>query len=348
MPIELQITGGTSRTDEEIEDLFGNAIKAATGSPISVSYDDTAGTVEIDSSGASDEQIEDAVAGFLSGVNGITVTQDDANDTIKVDLDQSVISHDSIDQSTVSSDDHHPRYTNEEVRDVIGAALNGGANISLAINDSGDSITINTSALNQEEVEDVVDGLLSPGTGITLSYSDAGGSLTVALDQSVISHDSIDQSSVSEGDHHNYPLQGSDIDLSDIAGENITVDATNNELDASGGADPGQIPKVQFEPGMSEWGSTLNNAEVYRMDLLSGEVFELERLAIPLRGGGTDGNLVIDVYDVAAGVVIDSTTAGTTSTAGGTSNSGGAIIVRITNNSSNTIEAGPIVRGHIQ
>lgn len=72
---------------------------------------------------------------------------------------ESSISHDGIDQTTVDSDDHHAKYTDEEAQDAVGTIL-----------------------------------------GSLFTYDDATPQIT--LDEGEISHDGIDQSTVSADDHH--------------------------------------------------------------------------------------------------------------------------------------------------
>lgn len=45
-------------------------------------------------------------------------------------------------------------YTDEQVRDVIGAALVAGANIGITVNDAGDTITINVTGLDSGDISD--------------------------------------------------------------------------------------------------------------------------------------------------------------------------------------------------
>ena len=79
----------------------------------------------------------------------------------------------------------------------------------------------------------------------------------------------------------------------------------------------------------------------------SGEVFNLERVEFRQKGGGSSTSASVDVYDVTAAAVIDSTTLGSTSTTGGTSGSGNVVVVRVSNSTGAAIDAAPIVRGWI-
>ncbi|MFC7131656.1 MULTISPECIES: hypothetical protein [Salinibaculum] len=111
---------------------------------------------------------------------------------------QNIVSHGSL--LDVGPDNHHTRYTNEEARDAIGTALSAAGNISISVNDSGDTITVDTAALNQEQVEDAVAALLAGGNALSVSYDDVGNTLTVSVNEGQINHDNI--SGVSADDHH--------------------------------------------------------------------------------------------------------------------------------------------------
>lgn len=90
----------------------------------------------------------------------------------------------------------------EAVQDIANGLLSGGTNISLSYDDANDVLTVDTSALNQEEVEDAVGALVTAGNAITINYDDANDALAIGVDESAISHDGIDQSTVSSDDHH--------------------------------------------------------------------------------------------------------------------------------------------------
>lgn len=139
-----------------------------------------------------------------SGSFGGSYSDEDAVDAINADADHgSTASHDYFsgshdDLTDVSSDDHHTRYSDEEAQDAVAAALVGSGNVSVTYDDATDTITVDTSALNEEEVEDAVSTLLSGGTGISLSYDDANDTLTI--DGFSGSH--TDLTDVSSDDHH--------------------------------------------------------------------------------------------------------------------------------------------------
>lgn len=71
----------------------------------------------------------------------------------------------------------------ELIRDTIGTALVAGTNITIVVNDAGDTITINATGgsggLDTEAVQDAVAAMLVAGTNVSLVYNDTTGLLTV-------------------------------------------------------------------------------------------------------------------------------------------------------------------------
>jgi len=105
--------------------------------------------------------------------------------------------------------------------------------------------------------------------------------------------------------------------------------------------------KMVYEVGMATWGDGLSNEEIHRINLESGEQLELDRVELRLKGGGSNSNLNIDVYDVDTSSVIDSANAGSTSLEGGRSSEGATVIVRISNSTGADQTSSAIVRGKI-
>jgi hypothetical protein len=149
---------------EEIPSIIGNASKIL--------------AVKSDASGLewiaqavpySDENARDAIAAALVAGTNVTITNNDAANTI-------TISAASIGLNA------------EEVRDTIGAALRAGTNMSWSINDTGDTITVSTSALDAEGVRDTIGAALVAGANIAISVNDTANTIAVAatMDQEVI------------------------------------------------------------------------------------------------------------------------------------------------------------------
>jgi hypothetical protein len=69
----------------------------------------------------------------------------------------------------------------ERIRDVIGTALVAGSNISITVNDPGDTITIASSATyTDEQVRDVIGAALVAGSNVTITVNDPGDTITIA------------------------------------------------------------------------------------------------------------------------------------------------------------------------
>lgn len=72
----------------------------------------------------------------------------------------------------------------ERVRDVIGAALMPGTNISITVNDAGDEITINATgaSYSDEQARDVIAAALVEVAGIDIIYDDVADTITFTVD----------------------------------------------------------------------------------------------------------------------------------------------------------------------
>jgi len=82
----------------------------------------------------------------------------------------------------------------EQIEDWVGSLVVGGTNVTVSYDDNGDSVTVDTSALDAEEVRDEVGTLLSGGNGITVSVDDENDTVTVALPSNSVTDDEIDES----------------------------------------------------------------------------------------------------------------------------------------------------------
>ncbi len=103
---------------------------------------------------------------------------------------------DHSDLSNITESDHR---TDENIEDLVNSLLVAGDKLSWTYDDAGDTLTIDTTALDEEEVEDAVNSLISDGNAITTTYDDANDTLTVSVDETSISHENI--SDVSTADH---------------------------------------------------------------------------------------------------------------------------------------------------
>lgn len=84
----------------------------------------------------------------------------------------------------------------------------------------------------------------------------------------------------------------------------------------------------------TEWTTALDSTEVWRLDCESNERLVVYRLETKFKGGGTDPDFNIDLYDVTTGSVIASTSDVVTGDPVGMSDLGSTVIARLTNNTS--------------
>lgn len=147
-------------------------------------------------------------------------------------------------------------------------------------------------------------------------------------------------------------------------GTNPTVGGTNvlyheghvptfSEVAGTATEDQLDFKEVPVSINHTKWADGLLDEEIIRYDLETGEVLEVHRLDLQLKGGGsltTPSNFTIEVYDVTNATVVASDSAdGTVSTGNplGSSGSGATCIVRMTNSSGSYQNAGIGGRLHI-
>jgi hypothetical protein len=153
---------------ESVQDIAGPMIQG-TGIATAV-YNDSAGTVSVD---VPVEAIDDRVAALLVAGNGISLSYNDAANTLTI--------------ANAAPDTGVPP-SGEDIDDRVAALLTAGTGISLTYNDASNSLTITNTipggggggGLTLEEVDDRVAQLLVAGTNVTLTYDDAANTLTIA------------------------------------------------------------------------------------------------------------------------------------------------------------------------
>ncbi len=146
---------------EIIRDIAGSSLLA--GSGISITPNDAGDTIIVTNTAVLDtEQIVDAVAAALvAGNNNLIIAYDDALNTITLTAQTS----------------------SETVRDTMGTALVAGANITITVNDTLDTITIagtGGGSTDPEIVRDTMATALVGGTGVTVTPNDGADTITVA------------------------------------------------------------------------------------------------------------------------------------------------------------------------
>ena len=210
------------QTDEEIQDVVGGMLTGNTETGITVTYQDSDGTIDfsvasqtdenftsalktkldgLSSSGGSttDEEIQDVVGGMLSGntETGIAVTYDDSDGTIdfavasQTDENFTSADHTKLDgiETGATADQ-----TDEEIQDVVGGMLTGNteSGISATYDDTNGKINLSVSSQTDENftsaLKTKLDGITgSGGTISTEDVQDAIGSMLVGNSESGIS-----------------------------------------------------------------------------------------------------------------------------------------------------------------
>lgn len=169
--------GDITDFNEGVDDRVSSLLQA--GDNISLSYDDNANTLTINST-LGTEEVQDAIGTYLIGGSGITVSYDDSTGYTTVELSDPTI------QSTDVTD------FVEAVQDVVGSGagiegfLRNGSGINLAYNDVNNTVTVEVTGIPSSlitdftnAVSDTVDTTLSAGTGLSLDYDNNTNTLTV-------------------------------------------------------------------------------------------------------------------------------------------------------------------------
>ena len=135
------------------------------------------------------ERIQDIVGAMVTGntESGITVTYEDSDGTLDFSTTLGSLAGTSDNITEGSTNLFH---TNERVDDRVNALLQAGTNMSLSYDDAANTLTISSSGKTQEEIEDIVGGqLVTNGshTNITASYDDANdGAIDLSITDATI------------------------------------------------------------------------------------------------------------------------------------------------------------------
>jgi len=135
------------------------------------------------------ERIQDIVGAMVTGntESGITVTYEDSDGTLDFSTTLGGLAGTTDNLTEGSTNLFH---TNERVDDRVNALLQAGTNMSLTYDDAANTLTIASSGKTQEEIEDIVGGqLVTNGshTNITASYDDAGdGAIDLSITDATI------------------------------------------------------------------------------------------------------------------------------------------------------------------
>lgn len=106
--------------------------------------------------------------------------------------------------------------------------------------------------------------------------------------------------------------------------------------------------KFSFSTGMTEWADGLNNEEINRLILQSGESLVVERIEFRQKGGGTSSNASVRVQDTTAATTYGNQTLGGTTKDAGETATGNTIQVQLSNSTGGAITAAVTVIGRIK
>ena len=151
---DISENGNLYHTTERVQDVVGAFVSGA-GST-TVTYDDSAGTMVVSSTGKTTEEIQDIVGGMVSSntESGITVAYEDGDGTIDFTV------------GTLNQDTTGSAATLTTPRTIHGVSFDGSANIDLS-----------------EVVQDTVGAMFSSNTetGISATYEDGDGTIDLVV-----------------------------------------------------------------------------------------------------------------------------------------------------------------------
>jgi hypothetical protein len=197
-----------SLDNEVIQDMISTFLVA--GSGISLTYNDAGNTLTIAATGG---------AAAPLGASYVTLANDGSlTDERVLTAGNAITLTDGGAGTTLTV-----AVDNEAVQDMVSAFLAAGNAISLSYNDAGNLLTV---AVDNEVIQDMMSSFLVAGSGITLTYSDVGNTLTAAVDNEAV------QDMIST-----FLVAGSGISLTyNDAGNTLTIAATGG---GGGGAPTG-------------------------------------------------------------------------------------------------------------
>ena len=168
----------TQLSTEQVQDIVGAMVASNTESGITVTYEDSDGTIDFSVASQTDENFTTADHAKLDGIEA-SATADQTASEIRTLVESA------SDSNVFTDADHSKLNAIEASADVtdttnVVAALTAGSNISIA----GDgTIAATNTQLSNEQVQDIVGAMVSSNTesGITVTYEDGDGTLDFAV-----------------------------------------------------------------------------------------------------------------------------------------------------------------------
>ncbi len=247
---------------EVIQDTVGAMFSSNTETNISVTYDDSDGTIDLVSTDTqlTTEAVQDIVGAMFTGntETNITVTYEDSDGTIDL----------------VATGN-----TTEQIQDIVGAMFtsNTETNITATYEDSDGTIDLVADLLTEEAVEDYVNGLIVAGANITKTYDDAAGTLTIAATGGAANA----FSTLAVSGQSNVVADAATDTLTLVAGTGMTLttDASADSITFTSAGGGGTMPFTEYD------GST--------DDIVLSSTATAGSLPVTLSGGSSDPLLML-------------------------------------------------------
>ena len=170
----------TQLSNEQVQDIVGAMVSSNTESGIAVTYDDTAGKLNLTVASQTDQNFTNADHTKLNGIES-GATADQTASEIRALVESAT------DSNVFTDADHSKLNAIEASADVtdttnVVAALTAGSNVTIAANGTISSTNTNTQ-LSNEQVQDIVGAMVASNSesGITVTYQDTDGTLDFSV-----------------------------------------------------------------------------------------------------------------------------------------------------------------------
>jgi hypothetical protein len=166
----------TQLTNEQVQDIVGAMLSGNTETGITVSYQDTDGTIDFVVNSQTDENFTTALKNKLDAIEG-GATADQTAAEIRAAVEAATDSNVFTDADHTKLDGIEASADVTDTTNVV-ASLTAGTNITIAANGTI-SATSSDTVLTSEQVQDIVGAMMSGNTetGISVTYQDADGTI---------------------------------------------------------------------------------------------------------------------------------------------------------------------------